>query len=209
MAFAQSFRELFTEMKPKHFQSLRKVLSDIDKSNTGKIMFSELKSGMIEFIQINKDLIQANLKVDTIFSDHLSQVNDNGAVIRDDLINVATNDYIIDREENLYATFRELDKDNDRLISTKKLKVPFAQSQTYGRVKDIEKIIEESKLAANGKIDYELFLNKLRATDDNKPKWFHLALNADNYNDDEKENGQKNNLEQSGYVSILIVDVFL
>ena len=198
LAFAQLFRELFTEMKPKHFQLLRKVLSDIDKSGTGKIMFIELKSGMISFIKSNKDLIQANLKVDRLFSGYLLQIDDNSEIIYDDLINVATNDYIIDRDENLYSTLRELDQDDDGLISTKELIAHFGEIETYGRVKDIEKIIEESNLDENGKIDYELFLKTLHPSYDNKPKWFHLGLNADKDKDkdnDNKENDSKENKE--------------
>ena len=194
MALAQLFRELFTEMKPKHFQILRKELSNMDTTNSGKLMFLELKAGMIEFIRKNKDLEQANLRKEELFSGDLKQIDDKSEILYDDLINVATNDYIIDRDENLYSTLRELDKDDDGLISTKELKAHFAQSETYGRVKDIEKIIEESKLDDNGKIDYELFLKTLHPSYDNKPKWFHLGLNDHDTNDNTAQEQQMDNV---------------
>eukprot|EP01084_Bolivina_argentea_P257652 434122_1 len=182
------FREQFSQMRPKHFNQLEKLFSDMDTDGDGIISYKEFENAVLNVKEINIEQkyiqqIFENIKMD-------------GKGIKfNDLLNALVHDYLVACDERLYAAFRQLDDDDDGKINTSQLKQKLKAMDPLGEWDKAIKLIEEESLDQNGIIDYEEFLLNLHPNFEETPEWIpdmfkkmsSLSIHESSKKEDRKE----------------------
>jgi len=181
------FRDKFQEMRPQHFQNLKKLFKQMDLDGNGKISYQEFEQGMLNLKDVNLNKQQ----ISKMFKD--LDMNNMGEIAFEEFLNAAVHDYLVASDERLYYCFRELDDDEDGKIKTAQLKQKIKELNPYNQADELLKIVDEADLDKNGFIDYEEFLRSLHPNFDDTPKWFwEIHKDIPNKNDNNKEDGNNN-----------------
>jgi len=160
------FRDQYQNMRPNHFEELKKQFEALDKDGDGKISYQDFERGMMQTkgLKLDKETIKK------IF-DGLD-INNFGQIRFEDMVNAAVHDYLVQSDARLYEAFRDLDKENDGKIATKDLKTKIQEMNPYGNVDMLLKVIDDVDLDNDGTIDYEEFLHALHPDFQETPNWF-------------------------------------
>jgi len=185
-AITALFRDKFQEMRPQHFQNLKKLFKQMDLDGNGKISYQEFEQGMLNLKDVNLNKQQ----ITKMFKD--LDMNNMGEIAFEEFLNAAVHDYLVASDERLYYCFRELDDDEDGKIRTAQLKQKIKELNPYNQADELLKIVDEADLDHNGFIDYEEFLRSLHPNFDDTPKWFweiqkDVVKNKDKDQDNDKE----------------------
>lgn len=103
-AITALFRDQYKNMRPKHFENLKNLFSELDKDKNGKISFEEFKAGMLKAKDLNLD----EDRIKTMFEE--MDVSHAGEIEFGNLLNAAVHDYLIASDVRLYKAFRDLDE---------------------------------------------------------------------------------------------------
>jgi calcium-dependent protein kinase len=167
LAIIQLFRDEFEKMRPAHFAHLEEVFKKLDKDESGAIDFEEFKGGMLS-LEEEFDIDEGKLRE---MFDELD-VTGAGEIRFQELLNAAIHDYLVSSDERLYNAFRELDHDDDGIITVDELKEKLKETDPYGHYEDLLKVIDDADLDKDGRIDYEEFLRALHPDFNEQPDWF-------------------------------------
>jgi len=184
-AITALFRGQYEQMRPKHFENLRKLFNDLDKDGNGKISYEEFEEGMKK-----SDLKLDSAKIQKMFQE--LDVTNVGEIAFDNLLNAAVHDYLVASDVRLYQAFRDLDENESGKIQTAVLKQKIRELNPYGNVDMILQIIDDVDLDNDGTIDYEEFLRALHPDFNETPNWFWTdkkksADDSDEGNDEEDD----------------------
>merc|ERR1719203_86918 len=166
-AISGLFQEQFTKMRPRHFENLQKIFSELDKDNNGIISYQEFEEGMAQGNGLKFD----KHKTAKIFKE-LAVDNEQG-IHFGNLLNAAVHDYLVESDVRLYEAFRELDVDECGSIQTKDLKDKIREMDMYdaSQIEFVFSIIDDVDLDNDGTIDYEEFLRALHPDFNEAPNW--------------------------------------
>merc|ERR1719499_2538837 len=188
-AITALFRDQYKNMRPKHFENLKNLFSELDKDKNGKISFEEFKAGMLKAKDLNLD----EDRIKTMFEE--MDVSHQGEIEFGNLLNAAVHDYLIASDVRLYKAFRDLDENETGKIQTKVLKNKIREMNPYGNVDMLLQIIDDVDLDNDGTIDYEEFLRALHPDFNETPNWFWEDEKNQDESDDEE--GQIDDAEDS------------
>jgi len=178
-AITALFRDQYKNMRPKHFENLKNLFSELDEDGNGKISFEEFKNGMLKA----KDLKLDEDKIKTMFEE--MDVGHAGEIEFGNLLNAAVHDYLIASDVRLYKAFRDLDENETGKIQTKVLKNKILELDPYGNTDMLLQIIDDVDLDNDGTIDYEEFLRALHPDFNETPNWFWEDDKHQDHSDDE------------------------
>eukprot|EP01084_Bolivina_argentea_P276353 471541_1 len=202
-AVAALFRDTYKNMRPKHFENLKKLFTELDTDGNGKISYSEFEEGMLRCNDLNLD----SNEIKKMFRE--LDVNNLGEIEFENLLTAAIHDYLIANDVRLYKAFRDLDKNDSGKIETSVLKQKIRELNPYGDVNMILKIIDQVDLDQDGAIDYTEFLRALHPNFNKPPKWFpgtkkvgasdEESSESDAAADDNKNNDNENDQKTNRY----------
>merc|ERR1712130_105710 len=198
-AISALFREQYKNMRPKHFENLKNVFSEMDKDGNGKISYEEFEEGMLK----TQDLKLDKEKIKKMFAE--LDVSKAGEIEFSNLLNAAVHDYLVASDVRLYKAFRDLDENESGKIQTDKMKKKIIELNPYGNVDMILQIIDDVDLDNDGTIDYEEFLRALHPDFNETPNWFWQDENKEDSGPDEDDE-EDDNKENDGYDNIDFVD---
>ena len=164
-AITSLFRDQYEEMRPKHFENLRKVFDKMDKDGNKRISYEEFEEGMLK---TNMDLDKG--KIQKMFAE--LDFSKSGEIDFNNFLNAAVHDYLVASDVRLYKAFRDLDKNEAGHLNTDVLKQKIKDLNPYGNVDVLLKIIDDADLDNNGTIDYDEFLRALHPDFNETPDWF-------------------------------------
>eukprot|EP00486_Rosalina_sp_Unknown_P011728 CAMPEP_0201577698 /NCGR_PEP_ID=MMETSP0190_2-20130828/24183_1 /ASSEMBLY_ACC=CAM_ASM_000263 /TAXON_ID=37353 /ORGANISM="Rosalina sp." /LENGTH=361 /DNA_ID=CAMNT_0048009999 /DNA_START=633 /DNA_END=1718 /DNA_ORIENTATION=- len=179
-AITALFRDKYQQMRPQHFDNLKKLFKELDTDGNGTIDYGEFKNGMLK----SKDLNLSEDDIKKMFQE--LDINKVGEIDFEALVNAAVHDYLIASDQRLYEAFRELDDDEDGKIKTAELKKKIKEMDVYGKADELLKIIDSVDLDKDGTIDYEEFLRALHPDFNETPKWFWGAQTHFDENKEDK-----------------------
>jgi len=180
-AISALFREQYKNMRPKHFENLKNVFSEMDKDGNGKISYEEFEEGMLK----TQDLKLDKEKIKKMFAE--LDVSKAGEIEFSNLLNAAVHDYLVASDVRLYKAFRDLDENESGKIQTDKMKKKIIELNPYGNVDMILQIIDDVDLDNDGTIDYEEFLRALHPDFNETPNWFWGDKKKENDSEEEEE----------------------
>merc|ERR1712228_1136475 len=102
-AITALFRDQYEQMRPKHFENLRKVFDEMDKDGNKRISYEEFEEGMLK-TQTNLD----KAKIQKMFKE--LDLSKSGEIDFNNFLNAAVHDYLVASDVRLYKAFRDLDK---------------------------------------------------------------------------------------------------
>merc|ERR1712130_1007843 len=200
-AITALFRDQYEQMRPKHFENLRKVFDEMDKDGNKRISYEEFEEGMLK-TQTNLD----EEKIQKMFKElDLSQ---SGEIDFNNFLNAAVHDYLVASDVRLYKAFRDLDKNEDGYIGIDALKQKIKDLNPYGNTDMIIQIIDDVDLDNDGTIDYEEFLRALHPDFNETPNWFwkEAPKESDDEDGDENDNKEDDAKDNDNYDNIDFVD---
>jgi len=165
-AITALFRDQYQNMRPKHFENLKNLFSELDKDGNGKISYEEFEEGMLQCSDLKLD----KAKIQKMFKE--LDVTNVGEIEFGNLLNAAVHDYLVASDVRLYKAFRDLDENESGKIQTAVLKQKIRELNPYGNVDMILQIIDDVDLDNDGTIDYEEFLRALHPDFNETPNWF-------------------------------------
>merc|ERR1712113_301523 len=174
-AITALFRDQYETMRPKHFENLKKIFSELDKDGNGKISYQEFEEGMLKC----KDLKLDKAKIQKMFKE--LDVTDAGEIEFGNLLNAAVHDYLVASDVRLYKAFRDLDENESGKIPINVLKQKMRELNPYGNIEMILQIIADVDSDNDGTIDYEEFLKALH------PDFNVIPGHDDDSDDDSKD----------------------
>ena len=188
-AISALFQEQFTKVRPKHFENLKRIFSELDKNNDGVISYQEFEAGMLSS-GIDKN------KTAKMFKE-LAIGNEQGINFKS-LLNAAVHDYLVESDVRLYEAFRELDVTDCGHINTNVLKNAIRKLGMYDeeQIDFVLQIIDDVDLDDDGTIDYEEFLRALHPDFNEAPNWIYSDEeakdnNSSEHSDDYNENDMR------------------
>jgi len=164
-AVTRLFRDQFKQLKPRHFEELTDLFHEMDTDGNGKISYEEFKEGMMRCKSLQLDEAKIKGMFRGLDAENLGEFEFGN------FIDAAVHDYIVASDARLFAAFRELDQNEDRMIKTKRLVATIQELNPYGNADELLKFVNDIDLDNDGWIDYEDFLRALHP-DFNPPKWF-------------------------------------
>merc|ERR1712113_228876 len=188
-AITALFRDQYLTMRPKHFECLKIIFSDLDKDGNGKISYEEFEEGMLKCKELKLD----KAKIQKMFKE--LDVTAAGEIEFGNLLNAAVHDYLVASDARLYKAFRDLDENESGKIQTEVLKKKIRELNPYGNVDMLLQIIDDVDLDNDGTIDYEEFLRALHPDFNETPNWFWEDEKNQDESDDEE--GQIDDAEDS------------
>lgn len=103
-AITALFRDQYQNMRPKHFENLKNLFSELDKDGNGKISYEEFEEGMLRCSDLKLD----KAKIQKMFKE--LDVTNVGEIEFGNLLNAAVHDYLVASDVRLYKAFRDLDE---------------------------------------------------------------------------------------------------
>jgi calcium-dependent protein kinase len=132
---------------------LREMFKMIDTDHSGAITFEELKSGLE---RVGSNLVESEIRQLMDAAD----VDQNGTIDYGEFLAATLHLNKIEREENLFAAFSWLDKDQSGYLTVDELQQ--ACSQYNMGDTSIEELIREVDQDNDGRIDYNEFVTMMR-----------------------------------------------
>ncbi|XP_024357591.1 calcium-dependent protein kinase 26 isoform X1 [Physcomitrium patens] len=132
---------------------LREMFKMIDTDHSGTITFEELKSGLE---RVGSNLVESEIRQLMDAAD----VDQNGTIDYGEFLAATLHLNKIEREENLFAAFSWLDKDNSGYLTVDELQQ--ACSKYNMGETSIEDLIREVDQDNDGRIDYNEFVTMMR-----------------------------------------------
>eukprot|EP01083_Nonionella_stella_P021575 59802_1 len=192
-AITALFREQYENMRPKHFEDLKRLFNELDKDKNGKISYEEFEEGMSKCSDLKLD----RNKIKQMFSE--LDVAKAGEIEFGNLLNAAVHDYLVASDVRLYKAFRDLDENESGKIETALLKKKLRAMNPYGNVDMILQIIDDVDLDNDGTIDYEEFLRALHPDFNETPNWFWSDQKSQS-GDEDDEKQMDNDADEVSFV---------
>eukprot|EP01084_Bolivina_argentea_P218331 370528_1 len=165
---AQIFGDQYENMKPTHFQQLKKLFIASDENGTGKISYAIFEDVLLKLSDLNWN----RGKLNSMFQE-LDKYNEPQIEYKS-LLNAIVHDYLVTTDQMLYKSFRDLDENETGKIKSVILKKKMRDLNMYGvsNTDRILQIIDDVHLDGDGWIDYEQFLRACHPDFNETPNWF-------------------------------------
>merc|ERR1712113_1057631 len=192
-AITALFRDQYLTMRPKHFECLKIIFSDLDKDGNGKISYEEFEEGMLKCKELKLD----KAKIQKMFKE--LDVTAAGEIEFGNLLNAAVHDYLVASDARLYKAFRDLDENESGQIKVNVLKQKMRELNHYGNIDMILQIIDDVDTNNDGIIDYTEFLRALHPD-------FNQIPGHQSQEDSDEEHGDDDDSKTADNIDLDFVD---
>ena len=147
-----------------HVETVKTFFKKLDKDGDGKLTLEEFIEGMKD--KFDNDELINDAQLTKIFNN--IDIDGSKTITIDELITICAHRALIDEDERLFETFRQIDENGDGLLTMeeieKALKDFHKKHKGHNQKKVMQKVKTAFKLADvndNGTIDYEAFLRMI------------------------------------------------